>query len=134
VVSDVSSSSTKANGGIIGPLKLEDLDPALQKLFSGMSVGDITEVTSTTRGYQIFKLDARTQPALLPYEEVRAEISRKLSEQKSQEELVKYLEKLRAQAKITWRHDELHKAYDRALAQRLERAGVNAPAPAPPKS
>lgn len=133
VAAEVSASSTKATGGVIGPLKLDDLDSALQKLFGGMAVGDITEVTLTTRGYQIFKLDARTQPAVPAIEDVRNEISRRLGEQKSQGELIKYLEKLRSQAKITWRHDELHKAYDRAVTQRLERLGLSAPV-APPKS
>ena len=31
---------------------------------------------------------------------------------------MKYLEQLRAQATITWRNDELKKAYEQALAQR----------------
>jgi peptidyl-prolyl cis-trans isomerase C len=131
VAAEVSASSTKSNGGIIGPLKIDDLDPALQKQFGAMAVGDITEVTTTSRGYQIFKLDARTQPTTLPMEEVRPQISRNLGEQKSQGEMLKYLEKLRAQAKINWKHDELHKAYDRALTQRLERMGVSTPGASP---
>ena len=133
VAMEVSTSSTKASGGIIGPLRVDDLDPALQKLFGGMAVGDLTDVTLTTRGYQIFKLDARTQPVMPPVEEVRPEISRRLGEQKSQGEMIKYLEKLRSQAKISWKHDELHRAYDQAVAQRLERVGQSAPG-APPKS
>lgn len=129
LAAEVSSSATKSNGGLIGPLKTEDLDPALQKLFGAMKVGDITEVTQTSRGYQIFKLEVRTDAALVPLDEVRNDISRRVADQKRQTEMVKYLEKLRAQAKITWRHDELHKAYDRAVTQRLVRAGVSKPAP-----
>ena len=129
LVAAVSASSTKATGGVIGPIKIEELDPSLQKLFLSMSVGDVAEPFLTQRGYTIFKLESRTQPAPLPLEEVRGDISRQLAEKKSQGELVKYVEQLRAQAKITWRHDELRKAYDQPLAQRLERAGLSALVP-----
>lgn len=129
LAAEVSSSATKSNGGLIGPLKTEDLDPALQKLFGAMKVGDITEVTQTSRGYQIFKLEVRTDAALVPLEDIRTDISRRVADSKRQTEMVKYLEKLRGQAKISWKHDELHKAYDRAVMQRLERAGLSKPAP-----
>jgi parvulin-like peptidyl-prolyl isomerase len=94
-----------------------------------MKVGDITEVTQTSRGYQIFKLEVRTDAALVPLEDIRTDISRRVADSKRQTEMVKYLEKLRGQAKISWKHDELHKAYDRAVMQRLERAGLSKPAP-----
>jgi hypothetical protein len=38
--------------------------------------------------------------------------------EKSSAERLKYLEKLRSQAAITWRNDELKKAYEQALAER----------------
>jgi parvulin-like peptidyl-prolyl isomerase len=130
LVAELSSSPTKANGGLIGPLKLEELDPALQAAFAPLAVGQITPVMATTRGSQIFKLESKTEAVAQPLSEVRGEISRRLADQKSQGEMVKYLEKLRSQAKITWRHDELKKAYEHALTQRLERAGLGV---APPK-
>jgi hypothetical protein len=95
-----------------------------------LAVGQITPVMATTRGSQIFKLESKTEAVAQPLSEVRGEISRRLADQKSQGEMVKYLEKLRSQAKITWRHDELKKAYEHALTQRLERAGLGV---APPK-
>jgi peptidyl-prolyl cis-trans isomerase C len=96
----------------------------LQQAFAVLKVGDITDVIQTTRGYQIFKLETRSEAKILPLEEVRSQISRQVAQQKSQGEMIKYLEKLRAQAKITWRHTELHRAYDIAVSERLVRAGV----------
>jgi hypothetical protein len=40
----------------------------------------------------------------------------------------KYLDKLREQATITWRNDELKKAYETALDRRRQAAAANAQA------
>jgi len=131
---EVSSAGSKANGGLLQALKFDDLAPALQSVFGPMKVGDITQVMQTTSGFQIFKLEARSDTKIKPLEDARAEIFRRLVDQKRDSELVKYVEKLRAQAKITWRNPELQKAYDQALSERLRRLGIAAAAPTPPKS
>jgi peptidyl-prolyl cis-trans isomerase SurA len=129
---EFSSSASKANGGLIGPFQLDDLAPSLQKALGAMKVGDITEVLSTTQGYQILKLESRSDTKVRTLDEARAAVSQRVAQQKSQAELMKYLEKLRAQAKIVWRHEELKKAYNQALAERRETLGL--PAPAAPES
>ena len=129
---EVSTSASKANGGLIGPYKLDELTPALQQLLKGMQVGDVTEVLSSSSGYQIFKLESRTETKTRALDDARADVSMKVAQQKSRGELMKYLEKLRAQAKITWRHTELEKAYNRAVAERRASLGLE-PAPPPAK-
>ena len=47
----------RANGGLIGPLTMTELAPALQKLLSGMKPGDISEPLRTPKGYQLLKLE-----------------------------------------------------------------------------
>jgi peptidyl-prolyl cis-trans isomerase SurA len=115
---EVSASSSKANGGLIGPIKYEELSSALQKTIDGLKIGDLTEVLRTQRGYQILKLESRTETKVKSFDDARDEISRKVAELKSQGDMLKYLDKLREQATITWRNDELKKAYEIALAQR----------------
>ena len=44
--------------------------------------------------------------------------SNKVGNDKIAQERLKYLERLRSQATITWRNDELKKAYMQALAER----------------
>lgn len=118
LAAEVSDAPSKANGGLIGPVSHEELNPALQALVDKMKVGDITDVIRTTRGYQILKLEARTDTQIRTFEEARDDISNKVGESKILGERLKYLDKLRTQATITFRNDELKKAYEQALAAR----------------
>jgi parvulin-like peptidyl-prolyl isomerase len=85
-----------------------------------MQVGDITEPIRTQRGYQLLKLESRTEAKLRSFEEARGDIGNRIGDQKLRGEREKYLDRLRAQATITWRNAELKKAYETALANRKE--------------
>jgi parvulin-like peptidyl-prolyl isomerase len=115
---EYSAAASKANGGLIGPLNSGELAPALRDLLAKMQVGDITEPIRTQRGYQLLKLESRTDAKLRSFEEARGDIGNKIGEQKLRGEREKYLDRLRAQATITWRNAELEKAYESALAKR----------------
>ena len=117
---EYSVAASKANGGLIGPLKNDELASALRDLLARMQVGDITEPIRTQRGYQILKLESRSDAKLRSFEEARGDIGNRIGEQKLRGEREKYLERLRTQATITWRNDELKKAYETALAKRRE--------------
>jgi parvulin-like peptidyl-prolyl isomerase len=123
-----SVASSKANGGLIGPIRSEDLAPSLRDTFDKMQVGDITSVLRTQRGYQILKLEARSESKIKSFEESRTEIANKIGELKIRTEREKYLDRLRDQATITWRNDELKKAYDTALARRHQPVESTPPA------
>lgn len=118
IAAQVSDASSKANGGLIGPIKRDELADALQSMLDPMKVGDLTPVIRTTRGYQILRLESRTETKVRTFDEARSDISTKVGETKITGERLKYLERLRAQATITWRNDELKKAYETALAAR----------------
>jgi peptidyl-prolyl cis-trans isomerase SurA len=117
---EYSAAASKANGGLIGPLRNEELAASLRDLLTRMQVGDITEPIRTQRGYQILKLESQSNAKLRSFEEARGDIGNRIGEQKLRGEREKYLERLRAQATITWRNDELKKAYETALAKRRE--------------
>ena len=118
LAAEVSDAPSKANGGLIGPIKRDELAEALQQRLDKMKVGDLTEVMRTNRGYQILKLESRTETKIRSFDDARADISNKVAAEKSTAERMKYLERLRTQATITWRNDELKKAYEQALAAR----------------
>lgn len=118
LAAEESDAPSKANGGLIGPIGRDELAPALQDQIDGMKVGDLTEIIHTQRGYQILKLETRTETAIKSFEEARGDISNRVGEEKMRGERLKYLEKLRALATITWRNDELKRAYEQALAER----------------
>ena len=118
LVAEASDAASKANGGLIGPIRREELAEALRTQLDAMKVGDLTTVIRTQRGYQILKLESRTETKIRTFDEARSEISNKVGETKMTGERLKYLERLRAQATITWRNDELKKTYEQALAAR----------------
>jgi peptidyl-prolyl cis-trans isomerase SurA len=127
LASEVSASPSKANGGLIGPIHMDELAPQLQELLGKLKVGDVADVIRTTRGYQILKLESRTEGRSRTFEEARNDIGRRVIEGKSRAAMQKYLDELRAQADIKWRNAELQRAYDQALAKRRQQAGVTAP-------
>jgi len=116
-----SAAASRATGGLIGPFRTAELEPALVELLSSMDVGDISEPRRTDLGYQLLKLESRVGATLPAFEQVRSEITNQIGQSRLELEQERYLDRLRAQATITWGNEELQKAYDSALASR--RAG-----------
>ena len=125
-----SAASSKANGGLIGPIHSDELAPQLRDLLASMNVGDITGVLRAQRGYQILKLESRTDSTVKTFEEARGDIGNRIGEQKLRGEREKYLDRLREQATITWRNEELKKAYETALTRRRQESGSTPQTPA----
>jgi len=127
---EVSDAPSKASGGLIGPVKSDELAPALQTMLDKTKVGDVSEVIRTQRGYQLLALESRTEQKVKTFDEARQDISDRIAEEKRRAETQKYIEKLRASASITWHNDELKKAYEQALAQRQKALEAEQAAPA----
>jgi peptidyl-prolyl cis-trans isomerase SurA len=137
LAADFSAAPSRTNGGLIGSLRYDELAPSFQKIVDAMAVGDVSEPIRTTRGYQLLKLEARTESRVRSFADARADIGERVGERKRQGELLKYLDRLRTQATITWRNDDLKKAYEQALEKRHTQNGAAppstpAPAAAPP--
>ena len=128
LASEVSTAPSKANGGLIGPIHMDELAPQLQQLLGKLKVGELADTIRTTRGYQILKMESRTEGRSRTFEEARGDIGRRGLDGKSRPARQKYLDQLRAQAVIKWSNSELQRAYDQALAKRREQAGTAAPA------
>ena len=112
VAGEVSDAPSKANGGLIGPIKTADIDPSFLKILEPLKVGDVTRPIRTPRGYQILKLESETKGELQPFDKVRDLIADKVYAVKQRTEMAKYLEKLRDQAIIEWKNEDLKKMYD----------------------
>lgn len=115
VAADVSTSPSRANGGLIGPLDPAELSPELKELLGAMKPGDVSEVRRVPPGYQIIKLETMEPEKVLAPDEARDRIADALYEQKREVEVKKYLAKLRSQAIIEWKNDKLREAYEMAL-------------------
>ncbi len=112
LASEFSDSPSKANGGLIGPLNMNELTPAFKKLVDPMKVGDVSEVLPGQGGYQIIKIEGRTADEVLTPEAAHDRISDALYEEKRQVYIRRYLNKLRSQATIEWKNDEIRKAFE----------------------
>jgi peptidyl-prolyl cis-trans isomerase SurA len=126
LASELSDAPSRANAGMIGPLRLEEVSADLRSLIDKMKVGDITQLLKTPTGYQILKLEARTDSKTTSFEEARDRISDRVFTDKRQGEYDKYLVKLRSQAIVEWKNPDVKKAYDQGLEQ------IKAGTPSPP--
>jgi peptidyl-prolyl cis-trans isomerase SurA len=134
IAGELSEAPSRANGGLIGPLTMSELAPALQKMLSGMKPGDITDPLRTPKGYQLLKLESITPEEVQPPEQVREQIAEKLFQAKRAGELRKYLAKMRKEAIIEWKNDELRKAYEAGLAADATETTAPDAAPAAPSA
>jgi peptidyl-prolyl cis-trans isomerase SurA len=116
VAADASDAPSKANGGLIGPIPKTELAEDLAKLISAMKIGDITPVVRVAGGFEILKLESTIESTTLPFEQARSQIADKLASQRQEEAMHAYVKKLRAQALIEWKNDEIRKAYDTGVA------------------
>jgi len=117
LAADLSEAPSRANGGLIGPFPLNDLSGDLKKMFEAMTPGDVAEPLHIARGYQILKLESRTVNQTMPFEQAREQISTHVLTDKRKQEFEKYLEKLRSQAIIEWKNENIKKAYEEGRKQ-----------------
>jgi peptidyl-prolyl cis-trans isomerase SurA len=117
LAAEISDSPSKANAGLIGPLSVNDLSPELRKLVESMKAGGVSEPVRAARGYQLLKLETITPTQTMTIEQAREQISEHVFTDKRKAEFQKYLAKLRAQAIIEWKNEDVKKAYEEGMKQ-----------------
>jgi len=122
VATEVSDAPSKANGGLIGPIPKTELAEDLAKIIATMKVGEFTQVIPMGGGFEIFKLDSTIESTTLTFEQARDQIADKLAGQQQGAAMRAYVKKLREQALIEWKNDEIHKAYDAGVAEQDKQA------------
>ena len=81
-----------------------------------MKPGDITQPIRTNRGVQILKLETLKASAIPPFESVRDIAADKVHDARQQAEVRKFLSRVRGQALIEWKNDQLKKLYEKQVA------------------
>ena len=71
----------------------------------------------TQRGYQLFKLESRSEPQLRPFDEVRRDIENAIRSERIEPETQKLLTRLRSQAVIEWKDETLRQLYEKRVAE-----------------
>jgi len=81
------------------------------KLIEGLKPGGFSEVFRTGGGYALLQLESSTPPTVKSFEAAREDIAQKVYESKRNAEFARYLTKLRGQAIIEWKNEEMHKLW-----------------------
>jgi peptidyl-prolyl cis-trans isomerase SurA len=118
VVAEVSESGSKANGGLVGPVNLSEVDPALKPVLENLKPGDVSEPLRTAKGFVIFKLESRTEAVPQPFAAVRDQIYQRIMGERVDGETRKYLDTIRGAALIEWKDESMRKLYEIGLQKR----------------
>ena len=118
VAGEVSEAGSKANGGLVGTVVVDEMVPALRDALNKLKPGEVTEPMRFPGAYKIYKIDARSVAKVQPFEQVREQIVQKIYQERVVGEQKKYIEKLRTQAVIEWKDENYRKLYEKALAER----------------
>jgi peptidyl-prolyl cis-trans isomerase SurA len=116
VAAEVSEAPSKANGGLIGPISRDEMNEELLKMIAKIKVGEMTPVINTATGAQLFKLESNIESTTLPFEAARGQIADRLANEKMGAELRRYMQRLRGQAIIEWKNEDLRKAWEIGIA------------------
>jgi parvulin-like peptidyl-prolyl isomerase len=125
VAADASEAPSRANAGLIGPISVNDLSADLRKIVESLKVGGVSDVIRTPRGFQLFKLESSTPTETMPFEQARDLISERVFTDKRKAEYQKYLNKLRGQAIIEWKNQDIKRAFEEGLKR--QQAAIAAP-------
>src|SRR5262245_45871430 len=96
-----SSAGSATRGGELGQVSRNDLAPDLARLVFGLPAGGITDAIAVEKGFRILKVEERSDGGLAAFEQVKGEITRKLTQDKAATEYQTYIEGLRKPALIS---------------------------------
>jgi len=102
-----SSSPTRSSGGDLGQLRKGDLAPDIEKVAFALPVGGVSDPLPTPEGFRILKVVEKTEATQVPFEDVKADIQKRLSGDRTEREYEAYMEGLRKAAIIDIRVREV---------------------------
>ncbi len=89
----------KVKGGDLGYFSQGERPAEFDRVFS-MEVGTISDVIESPYGYHIFKLEGKSEPRQLSFEDAKLGILQELRQKKGEEEYQKWLKGIKGKAKI----------------------------------
>jgi peptidyl-prolyl cis-trans isomerase SurA len=100
LAAEVSDAGTKKAGGLLGTVKKGDLAAPLESEAFSLPVGAISPVIEADYGFHILTVDARTDATVKPFEDEKAEIEKKIQNDRFTVEYKKYMIKAWSEATI----------------------------------
>ncbi len=96
-----SSAPSRAAGGDLGTIAIEEMNASHKQTISALQPGDISDPIPTADGaYQILRLVEKNPASVAPYEEVKENLRARLTRERMDKEYAAYIERLRQPANI----------------------------------
>jgi peptidyl-prolyl cis-trans isomerase C len=89
----------KVEGGDLGCFSQGERPPEFDHVFT-MEVGTISEVIKSPYGYHIFKVEEKSEPRSISFEEAKTGILQELAQQRGEEEYQRWLKDLKEKANV----------------------------------
>jgi peptidyl-prolyl cis-trans isomerase SurA len=86
---------TRDNGGYVGEIEVDALDPAYRNAIAGLQPGEVSDVLRTPRGFQIVKLVSRTASRKPSFDEAKGWIRNVIEARKREALFDEWLEEAR---------------------------------------
>ena len=115
LATEVSGSKGNADANVIGPISLDDVNPALAAVVAKLAPGQVSDPMRSTQGYQLVKLESRIDAGIAPFDDVRDQVEEKILDARLGTEMEKLVGRLRAQALIEWKDDNFKQMYEKQI-------------------
>lgn len=102
-----STSATRSSGGDLGRVAVDELNTELRKRLQDLEPGGVADPLETPKGWRIVRLVSRHPAETTPYDQVRAELVRSLTEERMKERYAAFVEGLRKEAIIEYKVREV---------------------------
>jgi parvulin-like peptidyl-prolyl isomerase len=102
-----SASATKATGGDLGKLAHGEMNPELEKIAFALPVGAISDLIPVGGGYRILKVVEKAETSVVPFDQAKDEIKKRLMDERGAREYDTYLKDLRKKAVVDLRVREV---------------------------
>jgi parvulin-like peptidyl-prolyl isomerase len=107
VAREVSASPTRAAGGDLGTISRGEMNAELEKVAFALPAGAVSDPFVSADGYRILHVAEKTEGTVVPFDQVKADIMKRLSQDRWQKEYDRYVEELRKTAMIDVRVREV---------------------------
>jgi parvulin-like peptidyl-prolyl isomerase len=102
-----SLSPTRNAGGELGRLTKGEMNPDIEKVAFALEPGAVSDPFASGDGYRILRLVEKTEGSVTPFEDVKAEVTRRLTQEKMAKEYDGFVAELRKTATIDVRVREV---------------------------
>ncbi len=95
-----SAAPSKKAGGDLGTISPGDMNPAIEKVAFALAAGAVSDPIPTADGFRILRVAARTEAGAAPFESVKNDLLKRLSNERWEKAYREYVDGLRKNAVV----------------------------------